>query len=472
MLSLREVVSALSGAVLFSGAEEMRFDRVTTDSRQLVKGDLFVALSGDRFDGHQFAAGAKGRGAVALLVSKPVTSDLPTILVADTRIALGELARLWRRRFVIPLIAVVGSNGKTTTKEMIASILRTAYGEDGYLATSGNLNNEIGVPLTLLALKTRHAAAVVEIGMNHPGETAWLASITEATICVITNAQREHQEFMSSVAAVADEHGLALKALPEHGVAVLPAADAYYPVWCAAAEARRVIGYSASAAKNNSAPAPAGAADTLTAVAYVAPFDTVAHFNFEDHTITAHLATAGLHNVHNAAAAAAAAAAANIDVLHIGAGLEHFVPVAGRMQRRAHSRGGLLIDDSYNANPDSVLAAIAVLADSPAPRLLVLGDMGEVGTSGASFHEEIGQAVARSDIDLMATGELSVHAVNNAPRAQHFSAVEDLTAAALAWLESNPDHASVLVKGSRFMQMERVSRALQGQAQSSSEGSH
>jgi UDP-N-acetylmuramoyl-tripeptide--D-alanyl-D-alanine ligase len=472
MLSLRESMAALSGALLVRGAEELRFDRVTTDSRRLVPGDLFIALAGDRFDGHQFVAGAKAQGAVALLVSQPVESDLPTILVPDTRVALSELGRLWRRRFSIPLIAVVGSNGKTTTKEMIASILRDAFGEDGYLATTGNLNNEIGVPLTLLELKTRHGAAVVEIGMNHPGETAWLAAVAEPTICVITNAQREHQEFMSSVAAVADEHALAVKALPDSGVAVLPASDAHFEVWRSAAAARRVIAYIASAAKSDSPPALVGAAGTVTAVAYVAPFDTVAHFNFEDNTITAHLATAGLHNVHNAAAAAAAASAANIDALHIAAGLEHFVPVAGRMQRRSHSRGGLLIDDSYNANPDSVLAAIAVLADSPAPRLLVLGDMGEVGTSGVSFHEEIGQAAARHEIDLMAIGELSVHAVRNAPGATHFSAMQQLTEAALAWLQSHPEEASVLVKGSRFMQMERISRALQDKPEPQSEGSH
>lgn len=472
MLSLREVTAELSGAALIKGAEEIRFDRVTTDSRQLVEGDLFVALSGDRFDGHRFASVAAAKGAVALLVSQPVESELPTILVPNTRIALGELARLWRRRFAIPLIAVVGSNGKTTTKEMIASILRQAYGLDGYLATTGNLNNEIGVPLTLLELKTRHRAAVVEIGMNHPGETAWLAAVAEATICVITNAQREHQEFMSSVAAVANEHALALQALPESGVAVLPAGDAHYALWRAAVETRRVIAYIATAAKNDAALAPIGAVGTVTAVAYVAPFDTVAHFNFEDNTITAHLATAGLHNVHNAAAATAACTAANIDALHIAAGLEHFVPVAGRMQRRTHSRGGLLIDDTYNANPDSVLAAIAVLADSPAPRLLVLGDMGEVGSNGASFHAEIGQAAARLEIDLVAIGELSVHAVNHAPGARHFSGVEDVTAAALAWLASAPHQSSVLVKGSRFMQMERVSRALQGEPPLPSEGSH
>jgi UDP-N-acetylmuramoyl-tripeptide--D-alanyl-D-alanine ligase len=253
---------------------------------------------------------------------------------------------------------------------------------------------------------------------------------------------------------------------------VLPALDGHFEVWRSAALARRVIAYAASASKTDAPPALVGAADTLSAVAYVAPFDTVAHFNFEDNTITAHLATAGLHNVHNAAAAAAAAVAANIDMLHIGAGLEHFVPVAGRMQRCSHSRGGLLIDDSYNANPDSVLAAIAVLADSPAPRLLVLGDMGEVGPGGISFHEEIGQAAARNDIDLMAIGELSVHAVKQAPGAIHFSAMQPLTEAALAWLADHPDQASVLVKGSRFMQMERVSRALQGVDQAPSGGSH
>jgi UDP-N-acetylmuramoyl-tripeptide--D-alanyl-D-alanine ligase len=472
MLSLREILAELSGAILVQGEPELRFEAVSTDSRSVASGDLFVALSGERFDGHQFAASAKGQGAVALLVSRPVDTDLPAILVPDTRIAFGELARLWRRRFPIPVIAVVGSNGKTTTKEMIASILHASFGEDNFLATQGNLNNEIGVPATLLKLKTRHSAAVIEIGMNHPGETAWLAAIAEPTICVITNAQREHQEFMASVAAVAQEHALAIAALPAEGIAVLPAADASYSVWQDAAQSRTVISYKAVAAKSDEAEMGDVLPATLTAVAYVAPFDTVAHFTFKDQTITAHLATAGLHNVHNAAAAAAAACAAKIDPPQIASGLERFTPVAGRMQRRQHERGGLLIDDTYNANPDSVLAAIAVLADSPAPRLLVLGDMGEVGSAGIVFHQEIGTAAAQQGIELMAIGPLSRHAVEHAPGARHFEGVDQLTTAASQWLSTQPEHASILVKGSRFMRMEQVSRALQGQHAADEKGSH
>ena len=472
MLSLREVLHGVTGASLLHGAEETRFEAVSTDSRRICAGDLFIALPGDRYDGHRFVAAAKASGAVAIMVSEPVDIDLPTLMVTDTRLAFGELARLWRRRFPIPLIAVIGSNGKTTTKEMIASIMRQAFGEDGFLATTGNLNNEVGVPTSLLRLKTRHVAAVIEIGMNHPGETAWLASVAEPTIVVITNAQREHQEFMQSVEAVAEEHALALKVLPADGVAVLPAADAHISIWREAAGECRQLDYRAIAAKSGDSEIahPPGAA--LSAVGYLAPFDTVAHFNFEDQAITAHLVTAGLHNVHNAAAAAAAAFAANIEALAIGIGLERFTPVKGRMQRRAHLKGGLLIDDTYNANPDSVLAAIEVLTQSPEPRLLVLGDMGEVGDAGASFHEEIGVAAASRGIDLMAIGTLAQHAVGKVAGARHFERLPELLAEARAWIDRQPSEASILVKGSRFMQMERIADALSGSVGVAPAGNH
>jgi UDP-N-acetylmuramoyl-tripeptide--D-alanyl-D-alanine ligase len=460
MLSLRELLGVLTGAELLRGKEETRFEAVSTDSRRISVGDLFIALPGERYDGHRFVAAAKSSGAAALLVSEPVDVDLPTLMVKDTRIAFGELARLWRRRFPIPLIAVVGSNGKTTTKEMIASILRQAFGEDGYLATTGNLNNDVGVPTTLLGLKTRHGAAVIEIGMNHPGETAWLASVVEPSIVVVTNAQREHQEFMQSVAAVAEEHALAIKALGADGVAVIPAADPHASVWRQAAAERRLLDYCAIAAKSGEIESSHRSKAAMTAVAYVAPFDTVAHFNFEDIAITAHLVTAGLHNVHNAAAAATAAFAASIDPLAIAAGLERFAPVKGRMQRRTHFKGGLLIDDTYNANPDSVLAAIAVLAESPGPQLLILGDMGEVGAGGVAFHEEIGAAAARLEIELLGIGPLAEHAVGKVGGACHFVAMPDLLAAARTWLGRQPAQASILVKGSRFMQMERIADAL------------
>ncbi|MFZ9530586.1 MAG: UDP-N-acetylmuramoyl-tripeptide--D-alanyl-D-alanine ligase, partial [Burkholderiales bacterium] len=220
---------------------DVRFSSVCTDSRTLKSGDLFIALRGERYDGHDFVAKAAAAGAVAALIDRSHTSaaTLPVAAVDDTTVALGVLAAHWRRQFAIPLVAVAGSNGKTTVKEMIAACLRAHYGDAAVLATRGNLNNHIGLPLTLLTLREAHRVGVVEVGMNHPGETAELAKIAAPTVAVINNAQREHQEFMRSVADVADEHASLIKALPADGIAVINADDAHAGVWREAAGSRR-----------------------------------------------------------------------------------------------------------------------------------------------------------------------------------------------------------------------------------------
>lgn len=472
MLSINEICSALSTVRDVQGETATRFDGVSTDSRHIAKGDLFVALKGDTFDGHDFLEEARDKGAAALLVSEPVKVGLPSVRVDDTKQALGELARFWRHRFDLPVIAVVGSNGKTTTKEMIAMILTAQHGEEGCHATVGNFNNDIGVPLTLLGLKSRHKAAVIELGMNHPQETAWLAAITEPTVCLITNAQREHQEFMESVAAVAHEHALAIGILPADGVAVLPASDAHVQIWRDAAKPRRVIEYRTLTTANEAEVSAGPPPDTLYAVGYVAPFETVAHLTLGEYAMTVRLRTAGMHNVHNAAGAAAAALASGVDPLAVIAGLERFAPVKGRMQAIQNISGGLLIDDTYNANPDSVIAAIEVLASSPAPHLLVLGDMGEVGTAGVAFHEEIGNRARAAGVTLMVTGPLMRHAAGVYQGASHFEAIADLIEAARSWVMAHPGPSSVLVKGSRFMRMERVTAALARNASEIGEGAH
>lgn len=452
MLTLHDIQGFLPDAQI-TGERSLRVTGVSTDSRTLASGELFVALTGERFDGHEFLPVAIERGAAAVLVSRPVATSLPTITVSDTRHALGELARGWRLRFPVPVIAVVGSNGKTTTKEMLAAILAAAYGSEGRLATAGNLNNDIGVPLTLFKLRTAHQAAVIEIGMNHPGETAWLAHVAAPTIVLITNAQREHQEFMVSVEAVAQEHGLALAALPEDGIAVLPRADAHFGLWQQIAAGRRMTSYVV-------APEDQRQADVV-AVAHLEPFATIAHLSTPAGATTVRLATAGTHNVHNAAGAAAAALAAGVPIAAVHAGLEGFSPVFGRMQRRQTADGGLLIDDSYNANPDSVRAALEVLAAAPPPTLAILGDMGEVGVAGTAFHEEIGAyAKSRGITAFLALGEQMRSAVAAfGEGATHCPSLEAVVQAAKEWLRVYP-RASVLVKGSRFMGMERVVAAL------------
>ena len=460
MLTLHEVATLTHGELLAEGAAvgARIVDAITTDSRDVPPRSLFVALDGDHFDGHAFVDDVATRGADAALVARGRTSPgLPCIAVVDTRRALGDLAAGWRARFRLPLIAVTGSNGKTTTKEMIAAILTAAHGDDGCCATRGNLNNDIGVPLTLLRLRTHHRAAVVELGMNHPGETARLAEIAGPNVALIVNAQREHQEFMRSVAAVADEHALAIAALPDDGVAVFPADDAHAAVWRRAAGTRRIVDFACITARD----AEADAAATVVGRAYLELDATVLHLATGEDAITLRLPVAGLHNARNATAAAAACVAAGVPLDAIRVGLEAFRPLRGRSQRIVVDGGTVVIDDSYNANPDSMRAAIDLLATHPAPRLMVMGDMGEVGDDGPRFHAEVGaHAKARGIEALYALGAASAASVDAfGAEGRHFDAIEPLIAAVRGWTARHG--GSVAVKGSRFMRMERVVAALQ-----------
>jgi len=447
MMDLATAARLVDGRV--SGGNPM-FARVTTDSRRVAAGDLFVALAGERFDGHDFVDGAFAQGAAAAMVRADRDGWRgPVVAVDDTLAALGRLAAGWRARFDLPLALVVGSNGKTSVKEMIASILREQFGAPAVLATAGNLNNAIGLPLTLLALGPAHRAAVVELGMNHRGETRGLAGIAAPTIVVVTNAQREHQEFMASVAEVADEHADAIAALSRGGLAVLNADDPSIDVWRAAAAraGARVatFGFAASADLRGEATCAAGA----TALTLVTPQGRVE---------TA-LAAPGEPMARNAFAAACVALAAGATPGAVARGLAAFRPAAGRLALRTLPSGRPLVDDTYNANPDSVRAAIDVLAAMPAPRVLVLGDMGEVGAQGPAYHREIGAyARERGIARLVAVGELARHAVDAFGDGASHHAGTDAAAAAVAPLADAG--ASILVKGSRFMRMERVVAAL------------
>ncbi len=466
MLSLREVASLTHGELVGSVAD-LHIDAITTDSRHVPAGSLFVALNGEHFDGHAFVDDVAARGARAVLVERSRPSrTLPSIEVDDTRRALGDLAAGWRSRFCMPLVVVTGSNGKSTTKEMIASILAAAYGEYDCWATNGNLNNDIGVPLTLFGLRTHHRAAVIEIGMNHPGETARLAEIARPDVALVVNAQREHQEFMQSVAAVAHEHAFAITSLPVDGVAVYPVDDAHADVWKSAARERRIVDFACVTARDVEAK-PA----SVTGRAYLDLDSTVLHLDTVVGTTTAKLEVPGAHNAHNATAAAAACIAAGVPLDAIRIGLEAFRPMRGRSQRVVFNGGTVVVDDSYNANPDSMRAAIDLLASHAAPRLMVMGDMGEVGDEGPRFHAEIGTHAHRQGIE-------SLYAIGSASRASvaafgrgglHFDAVEPLIAAVEGWVASHAGRGAIVVKGSRFMRMERVVAALTKQ---SIEGAH
>ncbi len=426
------------------------FSAVSTDSRSIAAGDLFVALKGDTFDGHAYVAEVLAHGvngAVGALVSREFAAahpDLPLICVTDTRLALGALAAQWRRRFTIPLIGVTGSNGKTTVKEMCAAILRAQYaGDDSVLATAGNLNNDIGLPLTLLKLRTSHRAAVIEMGMNHAGEIDYLTRLAAPTVALVNNAQRAHLEGLGSLQNVALAKGEIFAGLPADGVAVFNADDAQADIWRELSRERRQLTFGldqAADVRGRFAGHGLGGELRLATV---------------QGEILVKLAVPGSHNARNACAAAAATLAAGVTVASVKRGLEQFAGIKGRLQRRSGRMGAAVVDDSYNANPDSMRAAVDVLAAVPGKRILVMGDMGEVGAAAGQFHDEIGGYAKSHGIDrLFCLGELSTAAAANfGEGGQHFQRVDDLIKALLT--ELGPQ-TTVLVKGSRFMKMERV----------------
>ncbi len=453
MLELRQAFGWVSSGRLIAadpGDHAVVLTGVSTDTRAVRPGELFVALRGERYDAHEFVDQALAAGAAALMIERWTEGcRAPAIEVADSRRGLGEIAAGWRRRFRLPLIAVTGSNGKTTVKEMIASVLAGHVGEDRRLATRGNLNNDVGVPLTLLRLTAHHRAAVVELGMNRPGEIAWLASIAGAGVALVNNAQREHQEFLGTVEATARENGAALAALPADGVAVFPGDDPYAPLWHELAAGRRVLTFGT----------------TPSCTVHAAPDARPSGFTMRigGDAVEVCLAIDGAHNVRNALAAAACCHAVGVPAAGVAAGLAAFRPVAGRL-RRLHAAGGAtLIDDTYNANPDSVRAAIDVLASHPAPRVLVLGDMAEVGDQGPAFHEEVGDYARERGIGhLLAFGPACAGTARAfGAGAEHFESIDAVCERARLLASAQ---ATVLVKGSRSMRMERVVQALAGAA--------
>ena len=458
MKTLAQLLPELDGARVVGELAGLAIERVHSDTRNLRPGDLFVAMRGERFDANDYLMPARAAGAVAALAERGLAAaGLPGVEVTDARIAFGELARRWRAQFELPLIAVTGSNGKTTVTQMLASILHAAEGEAA-LATQGNLNNDIGVPLTVLRLNASHRLAVVELGMNHPGEIAGLARIAQPTVALVNNAQREHQEFMVSVEAVARENGACFASLPADGTAVFPADDEYTPLWRELAGARPVLTFGGAGADVS------GDADWCDGAWRLRARTPAGAFEAELHI-------AGRHNVRNALAAAACALAAGVPLVAIARGLSEFEPVKGRsraLRVPLADRDLTLVDDSYNANPDSVRAAIEVLAELPGPRLLALGDMGEVGDQGLAFHDEVLRYALACGIDaVLVTGDWMEQAAapllaGSNGRLGFFKDFEALQSAALA---RAPATGAVLVKGSRFMRMERLVQSLQALAQ-------
>ena len=470
MMTLNQALAWLASARLVAHAGAggtTSFMRVHTDTRTIEPGDLFVALRGERFDGNDFLAEARARGAVAAICQGDAdarlhAADLPGLVVPDARLALAALATRWRAQFHLPLIAVTGSNGKTTVTQMVAAILR-AYKPQAFLATQGNLNNDIGVPLTVLCLRAQHEIAVVELGMNHPGEIATLATIAQPTVALVNNAQREHLEFMGTVEAVAEENGSVIDALTAQGVAVFPADDAFSALWVAKAGARATRTFSAAMGAVHHADVTCLEAQWSGDAWQVSVNTPAGPLHYALHI-------AGWHNVKNSLAAVACALAAGVPLAPIALGLAAFEPVKGRSKAQLVQVGGraiTLVDDTYNANPDSVQAAIDVLASLPGPRLLVLGDMGEVGDKGPDFHAQAGQHAHAKGIETVFTlGSLSVATTEGFGTGHHFA---DMTALQLAVLAALPHTGSIVVKGSRFMKMEQVVEAIVHHAQENRE---
>lgn len=442
-MRLYEAAAAIGATAV--GAD-IAFDRVETDTRRLTPGCLFVALKGTRFDGHAFVGKALDEGAAAVMIDRdhaPASPHHPSLIVADTRLALGQLAAWHRSRMPARILAVTGSNGKTTVKEMTASILRAHVGEAAVLATEGNLNNDIGVPLTLLKLTPSHRYGVIEMGMNHPGEIAYLTRLARPDAALVNNAQRAHLEGLVTVEAVARAKAEIYEGLQGDGVALVNIDDPHAGLWLDLNQGRRVIRFGLAPEADVWAEYQlrADGAD-LSLHTPTGRIDTQVH-------------VPGLHNVRNAAAAAAAAIALEAPAAAIAQGLAAYRGVKGRLQLHPCILGARLIDDTYNANPDSVTAAIQVLSAMPGRRILVLGDMGELGPGAAELHREIGIKAKAAGIDrLLALGELSSYAVQGfGPGAMHFERIEEL----LAEVENAlAPEVTVLVKGSRFMRMERV----------------
>ncbi|HSS63903.1 MAG TPA: UDP-N-acetylmuramoyl-tripeptide--D-alanyl-D-alanine ligase [Gammaproteobacteria bacterium] len=423
---------------------DARYVGVSTDSRNVLPGSLFVAIEGERFDGHDFVDAAAGQGALAALISKARRFPLPTIEVDDTVAALGKLAGHWRSRFKVPLTAITGSNGKTTVKEMLATILERSH---EVLATKGNLNNEIGAPLTLCGIDQTHEQIIVELGANHPGEIARLTRMSLPSVGVITVCAPAHLEGFGSVQGVARAKGELFSEMPADACAVINADDAFAPLWAELAGARRKVRFGLHKDADVFGQwQPAGSGGALRIQSPVGRFE-------------ARIAFPGKHNGVNALGAAAAAIAVGASAEDIRLGLESARPVSGRLELKRGPGGAAIIDDTYNANPHSLKAGLEVLADQPEQRWLVLGDMAELGSDAARYHEEAGRMARELGVDRLYTvGELSRLAAERFGRhALHFDSQDGLIAALRSELNGN---AAVLVKGSRSMGMERVVAAL------------
>lgn len=435
--NLITIARAVQGKLL---GDDLMVHGVTTDTRQAGQGELFIALTGPNFDGHDYVEQAVAKGVAALIVSREVAAPIPQVIVDDTRIALGRLANAWRKQFSIPLVAITGSNGKTTVKEITTSILQQRH---NVLATEGNLNNDIGVPLTLLRLTPDHDAAVIEMGANHPKEIEYLTHIAQPTVAVITNAGPAHLEGFGDLDGVARAKGEIYASLTEEDAAIINRDDKYHDYWLSLCAGNNVSTFGINTEADFSA------AKQNHQIVLSTPGGNI--------SVNFHLP--GKHNLSNALAATAACSAIGVTLDEVKDGLEAIQGVKGRLQLKQGKSGSRIIDDTYNANPASLTAALEVLKDFPGTHLLALGDMGELGTATEQLHREAGEQARKSGVNkLFAIGKFAKHSVTSF--GQHGYVFDDQPSM-ISEISSNlGNDVTLLVKGSRVMQMENVVNAL------------
>jgi UDP-N-acetylmuramoyl-tripeptide--D-alanyl-D-alanine ligase len=428
--------------------EDIIFSGCSTDSRTIEDGNLFIALTGEHFDGHDYVSIAEKNGASSLMLEREVSNTKPVLQVKDTRKAMGLLAKSWREEISIPLVAITGSNGKTTVKEMVSSILSVI---SEVHATTGNLNNDIGVPLTLFGLDKNHQYAVVEMGANHPGEIKWLSAIAQPNVAVITQCAPAHLEGFGSVDGVAKAKAEIYSGLQSSDTAIINADDEYADYWKESCEHLNQLSFGI---ESENADVRANNIKSLSESASI-QFE----LNCDQGAIEIMLPLCGEHNVMNALAAAACCLSLDISLVTIKSGLENMLPVKGRLQIKMGKKGSRIIDDTYNANPSSLEAALKVLSHYKGARYLVLGDMGELGDTEIELHKDAGELAKQLGIDKLFTlGELSINALQGfGSDSFYFETHNELNEALLNYLDED---VTVLVKGSRAMQMERVVNAL------------
>ena len=437
MMALTTAAMAMNATLHGSDAQ---FLAVCSDTRKLRQGDLFIALVGENYDGHDFVSQAQQAGAVAALVSRAQDQGLPYLLVHDTRLGLGQLAGYWRQQFRIPVIAITGSNGKTTVKEMLAAILcQSARG----IATQGNLNNDIGVPLTLLRLRQGDSYAVIEMGMNHRGEIDYLSRMTRPTVALVNNAAEAHLAGLGSVAEIAQAKGEIFSGLAKDGVAIINADDAYADLWRRLAADRECLSF--------------GMQQAADVRAEYRPTETgsLLQMTTPQGEIEMRIPLPGRHNAMNALAASAASLAAGARLVDIKKGLEKLRAVSGRLELKQGINGARVLDDTYNANPDSLAAGLEVLKQAFGERILVLGDMAELGDAASTIHRRVGELARRVGVTrLFALGEMSRLAVEGFGKGgRHFDSHQALIEELLDCMHTD---VTVLIKGSRIMHMERI----------------